>query len=74
MLDSDQVRTLVARSSEIRGGLVEFAQSPRYRRRLEARIAAAEDEYGELDQIRLIIHVHRGVRRGLGDSASKIGG
>ena len=54
MLDSDQVRTLVARSGEIKGGLVAFAQSPRYRRGLEARIAAAEGEFGELDQIRLI--------------------
>jgi hypothetical protein len=54
MLDSDQVRTLVARSAEIKGNLVAFAQGPRYQRRLEARIAAAEDEYGELDQIRLI--------------------
>jgi hypothetical protein len=54
MLNSDQVRTLVARSGEIKGDLVAFAQGPRYRRRLEARIAAAEDEYGELDQIRLI--------------------
>ncbi|MFJ9760561.1 hypothetical protein [Streptomyces sp. NPDC101149] len=45
-----QVATLVARSADLKGELVAFAQSPRFARPLDARLDEAADRLGFLDE------------------------
>ncbi|MCX5203622.1 hypothetical protein OG897_19470 [Streptomyces sp. NBC_00237] len=45
-----QIDRLVARSGDLKGELVAFAQGPRYARRLEARLDDAADRLGHLDE------------------------
>jgi hypothetical protein len=52
-------RHLVERSGELKGELVAFAQSPRFARRLAARLDDAADEYGLLDESAAVAVIDR---------------
>ncbi|MEU6520388.1 hypothetical protein [Streptomyces sp. NPDC046978] len=49
-----QVASLVARSGDLKGELVDFAQGPIFARRLDARFEEAEDRLGALDEMTAI--------------------
>ncbi|MGW2430950.1 hypothetical protein [Streptomyces sp. NPDC001640] len=68
---SPRVATLVARSGDLKGELVAFAQSPRFARRLDARLGEAADRLGFLDEATAIATIdHFVLQHRLADGSS----
>jgi hypothetical protein len=53
----DSIEALLARSADLKGELVEFAQSPRFSRQLNTRLNAAADRHGYLDEITAVLTI-----------------
>jgi hypothetical protein len=53
----DSIDALLARSGDLKGELVEFAQSPRFSRQLNARLDAAADHHGHLDETTAVLTI-----------------
>ncbi|MYT30892.1 hypothetical protein GTY73_19215, partial [Streptomyces sp. SID8354] len=69
-----QVERLVARSGDLKSELVAFAQSPRFARRLDARLDEAADRHGWLDEMTAIQTIdHFALQHRLADGSTVVG-
>ena len=55
--DDTSIENLIHRAADLKGELVEFAQSSRLARQLEARLLDAEDRHGSLDEARAVLTI-----------------
>lgn len=67
------VNELIARAADLKGELVAFAQSPRFARRLGARLFDAADRLGHLDEARAVLIIdHFALQHRLSDGRTVV--